>query len=643
MRIEKMFTPMCIGSCEIPNRFVVTAMVTNMCTEDGYATEQYVRYHEAKAKGGYGLIITEDYAVNAHAGGYKNVARIYREDMIEGHRKLTEAVHRHGAKIFCQIYHAGRQSSSKVNGGMPIVNASASSCPLNKEMARELSIDEIQALVKDFGITAGNARRAGFDGVEIHGGNGYLIAAFLSFHQNKRTDRYGGCLDNRVRFLREIYEEVRRAVGDDFPVTLRFSAEEGTVDGRTMAESKVLAKLAEEWGIDAINCSNGVYSSYNLAQVSTSFLPHAWTAENAEKLKKILTIPVIGVNSIDDPLMAEELVEEGVCDFVGMSRCSLADPETPQKAREGRFDEIRPCVRCLQGCIGFIKQQKTIRCLVNPQLGNELRYTFEDQPKSLKILVVGGGPGGMEAAIAASRRGHDVTLWEKADRLGGELLAAVYPPGKGEFATYICYLVRQLELLKVDVKLNEEATADKVSSFGADKIVLATGGLPNMPNVAGIGRPNVFAARDILMGKVQVQGRIVVVGGGEVGAETAMYLADAERGSITVVEMLDGIADKTDGKRIVAIKKFLHDHEVRIMTKTKLIEISETGVILDAEGVKQYLPCDAVVMSAGYHPNAALQTELESLVDKLVVVGDAAQCTNAMEAACMGFEAGYFA
>ncbi len=641
MRMEKMFTPLKIGKVELMNRFAVTAMVCNMCDENGYATEQYIKYHEAKAKGGYGLIITEDYAVNAHAGGYKRVARIYKEDMIEGHKKMTDAVHQYGTKIFAQIYHAGRQANSAVNGGAPTKAVSPTSCPWNRQMPEEITVEEIHSLVKDFGITAKNVKAAGFDGLEIHAGNGYLIAGFLSHFQNKRTDEYGGCFDNRIRILKEIYEEVRAQVGEDFPIQVRFSADENEIDGRTIAESRMLAKELEAWGVDSINCSNGVYGSYNLAQVSNSYLPHAWTTNNAKEIKSIVNIPVMGVNSIDDPLMAESLVEDGFCDFVGMSRCSLADPGMPNKAKEGKFDQIRPCVRCVQGCTGFVIKQVPIRCCVNPELGNEYKYTFEDKVPSKKVLIIGGGPGGMEAAMAAARRGHDVTLWEKTDRLGGELLAAIYPPGKGEFSSFLAYLIKQMSLLNVHVELNKCATAEDIRNFGADKVILATGGIANMPRIPGINRENVVQAREVLRGWKQVEGKIIVAGGGEVGVETAMYLAQAERGDITIVEMFDKIAAKTDATRVVSMKEFLHRHEVKVMTNTKVIEIGETGILLEEEGVKKYVPCDAVVVSMGYHPNNTLVSELEDLGDKLVVIGDALQCANAMEAASAGFEAGY--
>lgn len=640
VKLEKMFTPLKIGGCELKNRFVVTAMVSDMCTDEGYATEQYIRYHEAKAKGGYGLIITEDYAVNAHAGGYRRVARIFKEDMIEGHKKMVDTVHQYGTKIFCQIYHAGRQANSRINGGMQPVSVSASSCPWNRELARELSIDEIKAIVKDFGITAANAKKAGFDGVEIHAGNGYLIAGFMSLLQNKRTDEYGGCFTNRMRLLKEVYDECRTAVGEDFPIMVRFSAEENERDGRTLAESRIIAKLLQEWGFNAINCSNGLYGTYNPAQVSTAFMPHAWTAANAAELKKIVDIPVMAVNSIDDPIMAESLVENGFCDFVGMSRCSLADPEMPNKAKEGRFDEIRPCIRCMQGCVTGTIMQIPIRCCVNPEMGNEYKYTFEPT-ESKNVLIVGGGPAGMWAAVAAARRGHKVTLWEKNSKLGGEFLAAMYPPAKGDLATYIAALGKTVHKLGVDVVLNKAATADEIRAFGADKVILSTGGVPIIPRIPGVDRENIVTARDVLLGNKTVEGRIVVIGGGEVGIETALYLAQLERGKITVVEMMSNIAPTADPSRVVQMKEMMKEREIDLLTDTKVVEIGDASIETESCNKHLSLGYDAVVLAIGYRPNNGLQEQLADLGEKLVTIGDAVKCTNAMEAASMGFDAGY--
>ncbi len=642
--MKNMFTPFKIGSVEIPNRFAVTAMVTNMCDEDGYATEQYIKYHEAKAKGGYGLIVTEDYAVNAHAGGYARVARIYREDMIPGHKKMTDAVHQYGAKVFCQIYHAGRQSNSNVNGQVPTKSVSRNACAWSRQMPEEVTVDEIKQIVRDFGVTAKNAKAAGFDGVEIHAGNGYFIAGFMSFTQNKRTDEYGGCFHNRMRLLHEIYDEIRKNVGPDFPIMVRFSAEEHTFDGRTLPESKMIAIELEDWGVDAINCSNGIYGSYNLAQVSVAPQGHAWTSGNAKALKEIVNIPVMAVNSIDDPLMAEQLVSSGICDFVGMSRCSLADPSMPNKAKTGKFDQIRPCVRCVQGCTGWVVKQLPIRCCLNPELGNEYKYTFEKSEEPKKVLVIGGGPAGMQAAIAAGRRGHEVTLWDNKDRLGGELLTAICPPGKGEFASYIVALKKDISLLEnVTVVLNKQASAADIKAFGADKVILATGGVPNLPKISGFDTEKVVFARDILLGNRQVEGRIIVAGGGEVGIETAMYLADGERGEITVVEMAHTMAAKTDQTRYIPMRRFLQDHQVTLLNDTKVIKSTDSELIVETNGEEKTLPYDAIVVSMGYHPNQKLVDELQDLGEKLSVVGDAKACRDAMEAASEGFDAGYYA
>lgn len=639
---DKLFTPFKIGTCEIPNRIVEPAMVTNMPTEDGLATDQYIKYHVEKAKGGYGLIITEDYLIEPHGKGYKYVAGLWDDSQIASHRKLTDAVHEHGAKIFCQIYHCGRQSNHFVNGGVPTVAPSPTADPWNRDMARELTVDEIHDLVEKFGACAGRARKAGFDGIEIHAGHGYLIAAFLSNQQNKRTDEYGGPLCNRVRFLHEIYVAMRANVGDDFPIMIRFSADEGTANGRDMGESRVLAKLFEKWGVDAINCSNGLYSSYNDGIIASAWKKPAFGAWRARELKSIVDIPVMAVNRINDPMVAEELLEDGYCDCVGMGRASLADAHMPNKAKVGDLQGIRRCIGCLQACAGHTYQQIPTACLVNPETGNEYKYTFEPCA-SKRVLIVGGGVAGCQAAIAAARRGHAVTIWEKGDRLGGQFVSAAYAPGKGEYSTYVASLSHDVKELGVNVELGHEATADDVRAFGADKVIIATGAVGRMPaEVPGLeGRDNVVLAEDVLRGRVNPEGRIYVLGGGSVGLETCCYLADQERGDISLVIRRNVVADKEDNGKVIFMRHFCEDHFVHFLFEHHIDEMTDEGLVLTHDGQARTHGVDWVVIAMGYVSVNGLADELSDLGDKLVVVGDAVEPRDAEAAGKEGFEAGY--
>lgn len=636
---KKLFSSIKINECEISNRLAVTAMVANYCNEDGTATDKYIAYHEAKAKGGWGLIITEDYAVNKNAMGYKYIAGLWNDGQIESHRRLTDTIHKYDSKIFAQIYHAGRQSSSLVNGGMRPVAPSAIPCPWLRELPRELTIPEIEQIVNDFGDCALRAKKAGFDGVEVHAAHGYLIAQFLSTYVNKRTDKYGGSLENRVRFLKEIYENIRSKVGKDFPVIVRFSAVENVPGGRDMAESRIFAKLFEEWGFDALNVSCEVYGDHNKQIVSPMYVPHAWQVGYAAEIKKIVNIPVFTVNRINDPRMAESILEMDKADVIGMGRGSLADPDLPNKAKSEDLASIRYCIGCLQGCTGALYVGGPLKCLVNPTLGREgeLDYSKVAEPKS--VFIAGGGPGGLEAARAAATKGHKVSLYETRDFLGGQFKSAAYPPSKGELATYTTWLINELDKLGVNVYLNTELTKEMVEEKKPDVVIVATGGTPVIPPIKGIDKPNVVTAEDVLLGNVSTGDRIVVAGGGEVGAETAAHLGMQQRG-VAIVEMLPALCMDLDGVNKLNLMKILKEYDVKQYTETKVVEILDNGVVIENGQGSFTIPAQTVVLAVGYKPNNKLAEELKSVHNNVVVIGGAVKTSNALVASKEGFDAG---
>ena len=544
--LEHLFSKGKIGNCEMKNRLVVTAMVTNYCDKEGNATERYIRYHEEKAKGGWGLIITEDYAIDAHAMGYEYIAGLYKDEQIASHRELTDRVHQYGTKIFAQIYHAGKQQSSKVNGGVQPMAPSAIPCPWCREQPREMTKADIKEVIHNFGTCAKRVKEAGFDGIELHAGHGYLLAEFMSPYINKRTDEYGGCLDNRLRIIREVLEAMRANVGDDFPIIIRFSANEDMPGARDLSETRVLAKLFEEWGFDGLHVSAGVYGDYNRQIVSPMYVGHAWTVDYAEEVKKLVHIPVITVNRINDPRMADGLIEMGKADFVGMGRGSLADPQLPNKAKNGKMADIRYCIGCLQGCTGALYVGGPVTCLVNPSVGLEYKCDYSKVERPKNIAVIGAGPAGLETAIHAARRGHKVTLYEAKDRIGGQFVSAAYPPCKGDFTTFLVWADRQLREYGVHVLLNTRATADMVKGGNYDEVVVAAGGVPVVPPIKGIGLPHVKLAEEILVGKVAAGDNCIIAGGGEVGCETAAHLAMVQKGAV-IVEMKPVLMEEIDG------------------------------------------------------------------------------------------------
>jgi 2,4-dienoyl-CoA reductase-like NADH-dependent reductase (Old Yellow Enzyme family)/thioredoxin reductase len=633
---KRLYSPLKIGSVEIPNRLVVSPMVTDYCNQNGTATERYIAYHEAKAKGGWGLIITEDYAVDPSGKGFSCVAGLWSDDQIASHAELTKRVHQYKSKIFAQIYHCGRQTASAITGCQPLA-PSPIPCPTMQELPKELPIDEIEKIVGQFGDTALRAKKAGFDGVEIHGAHGYLISEFMSPYSNKRTDEYGGHLLNRMRFPLKIVADVRAKCGKDFGVGFRISCDEFVPGGRTIEDTKAIAVLLEEAGIDVLHVSAGVYASADKI-VPASSVPHGWLAGYAEEVKKSVKIPVITVGRINDPFVAESIIASGKADFVAMGRASLADPEFPKKAQAGLFDEIRPCIACNEGCIGILFMDQPIKCVLNPTLGREAEWIIKPAEKAKKVVVIGGGPAGMEAAATAAKAGHKVSLFEKEGRLGGLFYLASIPPNKGEIGNFVEYQIKQLEKFKVKVTLNANVTPELMDSEKPDVVINATGGMPATPDIPGITKPNVVNAYDVLAGKVFVGLKAVVIGGGMVGAETANHLANHGK-SVTLVEMLPDIATEIQNINRSALLQDLEKGKVKILVNTTVKEVLVDGVLVVKDNATESITADTVIVASGSIHDGGLESKLSGRSYKVVSIGDAVKVGKVVDA----IEAGYLA
>ncbi|WP_094606009.1 NADH oxidase [Sporomusa silvacetica DSM 10669] len=636
--LDYLFSPYTIRGKTIKNRCTVPPMVTDFCTADGKATERYIAYHEAKAKGGFGLIITEDYAIDPLGRGFRNVAGLWNDDQIESHSELPKRVHKYGATILAQIYHCGRQTNRGVINAVPF-SSTAIACPFGTDIPQALTTEEVKQTVSKYGDTALRAKKCGFDGVEIHGAHGYLITQFLSPYSNKRVDEYGGSFFNRARFALEIIHDVRAKCGDDFIIDMRISADELVEGGITLEDTKALVPYLEEAGLDMIHISAGNYLSVDL-NVPGCYVNHAWYVDMAKEVREICDIPVIAVSRINDPILANSILRSGKADFIAMGRASLADPEFPNKAKEGRFDEIRRCIACNEGCIGTLFGDNPIRCVLNPTLGNESHCAIEPAKVAKKVAVIGAGPAGLEAAMSAKKAGHNVTVYEKDSHAGGQFHLASIPPCKGEITDFIVWQTNQCAKLNIPIKYNTEATVALMQSEKPDAIILATGAAPVRPPIKGIENSNVVFANDILAGKVQPGANCVVIGGGQGGAETAHFLAQMLR-NVVVLEMLDQIAaDQAISPRWHLLKA-LENRKVQLHTNVKVTEITADSV--KAEGkTNMEFPADTVVISTGSKSVNSLKDELANAGFDVKVIGDANKVGAVMDATSQGYEIGRF-
>lgn len=630
MALNHLFRKGKIGALTLKNRVILPPMGTLFAADGGFVSQRLIDYHVARAKGGCGMNIVEVSAVHPSTKGSRNVG-IYDDLFMPGLKKLSAAIQDAGGKACIQLWHAGRQTNSRVTG-MPIVAPSPIPCPVCREMPVELTLAEIAELVEAYGDAALRARQAGFDAVEVHGAHGYLIAQFMSAYSNQRQDEYGGPMANRARFALEVIKNIRDKIGRDYPVLYRLSADEYVTNGLTVEDTKMIVKMIEKAGVDAVHVSAGVYES--LASVIPPLdLPATSHQENIAAVKSIAAIPVIAAIRINDPVLADRIIGDGKADFVAVGRGQLADPEFCNKAQAADFDSIIKCIGCNQGCVDrlFI-QGLPVCCLRNPATGQERAYALQPAAQKKKILVVGGGPAGLEAASTLQRRGHQVILIEKDSRLGGQFFLAGAAPMKREMAEAALQMGRIAERQGVDIRLNTPFTRELAFEINPDEIIVATGATPMVPKIPGSDKPHVATAHDVLEGWASTGDSVAVIGGGLIGIEVAELLR-SQRKKVTLIELLKSIANGLGLTRKPQAIKFLKDHKVTVLVNAKCLEIKDHSVILEQNGeTREIGGVDSVVMAVGVKPDHAVQERLKDMGYRYHIIGDAREAGKALDA-----------
>jgi 2,4-dienoyl-CoA reductase-like NADH-dependent reductase (Old Yellow Enzyme family)/thioredoxin reductase len=628
MKFTKLFEPVRINSLVMKNRLLMPAMVTNFANRDNTVSDRLIAYHRARTKGGFGLNTTEAVAVHLLGRGFDSGLGLWDDRFIEGFSRLTKAIHDSGGKIVTQIFHAGAQTTAKVIGTQPVA-PSALLHPIHNTLPRELRRDEILEIIEAFGQAARRAREAGFDGVEVHASHGYLISQFMSTYTNRRTDEYGGDLSGRLRMPVEVLKSIRRQAGADFPVIIRMAGEERVSDGRKIEETKMAVKLLDEAGYDAFHITSATTATLHYI-APPSYADFALNVPYAEQVKKVTSKPVITTGRIHDPYMAEMILFEGRADIIGMGRSSLADPELPNKILAGALDGIRPCVACLQGCIGHLYLNEPITCLANLDVGREGEVAPPRATAPKKILVAGGGPAGLEASRMLALRGHKVILCEKTEKLGGQLLIASMAPHRQAIAQLLKQMIRAAQEAGVEIRPGTTVTGDLAAEMNPDLVIVATGGKPITPSFPGECACRSATAWDVLAGKVQMGKKILVIGGGSVGCETADFLVSQGK-KVTLVEMREDIGlDLVPRVRFFLMPRL---NGVDIKVSSTVCETCADGAVVECQGETKTLDgYDDVVWALGTKSENSLVSELASLQCEVIAIGDSAKIGDALSA-----------
>lgn len=658
MKYSKLFSPIKIGSITIKNRFAMAPMgPLGLADANGGWNQRGIDYYVERAKGGTGLIITGvtffDQVVEKQDPTTVPNPLYKPVNFVKTSREMTERIHAYGSKIFLQLSGGfGRVTIPTNVGDIPPIAPSAIPHRWLDKTCRAITVDEIHAIVKQFGEAAFHAKRAGFDGVQIHAVHeGYLIDQFAISMFNQRTDEYGGSLENRLRFAKEIVEEIKKTCGDDFPVTLRFSVKSMIKDwrvgalpgehfeekGRDTEEGLKAAKLLESYGYDALDTDVGTYDAWWWNH-PPMYQKKGLYREYCKMVKEVVDIPVFCAGRMDNPDMALEAIENGECDVIDLGRPLLADPDYCNKLRCGKITQIRPCISCHEGCMGRVASYSLLNCAVNPQAARERVNAYEPILKKKKVLIVGGGVAGCEAARVLAIRGHQPVVYEKGSRLGGNLIPGGAPDFKEDDIALADWYTNELNRLGVHVHLNTELNEEEIKAMDYDTVILATG---SKPKVFSLGDDShTYTAEQVLLKQKDAGKKTVVVGGGLVGCETALWLA--QNGiHVTIVEALDKVM-AVNGPLCAANKEMLEAllpfNGVEIITGAKVTEFANGEVKVDTKEGSKTIMSDSVILSVGYKEENILYNNLQFDIPDLYLLGDAKKVSNIMYAIWDAFE-----
>lgn len=653
-----LFSPISIGKVSIKNRFAMAPMgPLGLGDAQGGFNQRGIDYYTARARGGTGLIITGvtfvDNTIEEHGMPNCPNSTYNPVQFVRTAREMTERVHAYNARIFLQMSGGfGRVTIPTNLGEFPPVAPSPIQHRWLDKTCRALTVDEIHELVRDFGEGAHNAKRAGFDGVQIHAVHeGYLIDQFAISLFNQRTDEYGGSLENRLRFAREIVEEIKRRCGQDFPVMLRYSpksfikalregalpGEEFEEKGRDLPEGVEAAKLLVSYGYDALDVDVGSYDAWwwshpPMYQKKGLYMPYA------KLVKENVDVPVLCAGRMDDPDMAEGAVNDGVCDIISLGRPLLADPDYVNKLRRGERKCIRPCISCQEGCMGRIQEYSMVNCAVNPQAARERVTAYNPVLKAKRVLVIGGGVAGCEAARVLAERGHKPEIMERSGHLGGNLLAAGAPPFKEDDIALVHWYENEMQRLNVPVHFNTAVDPDSALYEEYDAVIVATGATPKKFPL-GENAP-IYTATDALLGKTPIGERVTVVGGGLVGCETALWLAQ-EGKCVTIVEVLDrlmAVNKPLCHANSEMLERLLPFHGVETLVSSSVQKYEGGKIFVKTPQGERQLDCDTVILSVGFREDRGVFDAWETSAREIYLLGDAKKVANIMYAVWDAFE-----